>query len=89
MKSQYQGGLTEAVVLTELKRRQIPVSIPFGDNERYDFVIDSGDGTLHRSQVETGCLSDAVVDFHSKSQHTNSQGNLYNHYDGDLDHFLV
>jgi len=88
METQDKGDLTEAAVLTELKRREIPVSIPFGDNQRYDFVVESEDGTLYKSQIKTGWLSDGVVNFHSKSQHTNSQGNVYKQYD-DVDQFLV
>ncbi|WP_394295066.1 group I intron-associated PD-(D/E)XK endonuclease [Halococcus thailandensis] len=31
MDSHRKGDLTEALVIAELKRREIPVSIPFGD----------------------------------------------------------
>lgn len=29
------------------------------------------------------------IDFHGKSQHTNSTGSTYQKYDGDVDYFLV
>ena len=89
METHRKGDFTEATVLAELKRRSIPVSIPFGDNERYDFVVEADDGALYKAQVKTGWLSGGVVDFHGKSQHTNSRGNVYEDYNGDVDHFLV
>lgn len=89
MESHRKGDLTEAIVITELKRRAIPVSMPFGDNERYDLVLESPNGELLRAQVKTGWLSDGTIQFHGKSQHTNSSGNVYKGYDGDVDYFLV
>jgi len=88
MESHRKGDLTEATVITELKRREIPVSVPFGDNERYDLVAESA-GDLYRIQVKTGWLSDGCVEFHGKSSHTNSGGNVYKTYDGDTDFFAV
>lgn len=82
------GDFTEAVVIAELKRRGIPVAVPFGDNERYDLVLEAEDH-LWRCQVKTGWLSDGKIQFHAKSQHTNSEGNVYKLYDGDVEFFLV
>lgn len=89
MESHRKGDLTEAVVIAELKRRGIPVSTPFGDNERYDVVVETEDGKLLRVQVKTGWLQDGKVHFHGSSQHTNSSGNVYKPYDGDVDYFIV
>lgn len=89
MESHRKGDLTEAIVITELKRRAIPVSTPFGDNERYDLVLESPEGRMLRAQVKTGWLSHGTVQFHGKSQHTNSSGNVYKDYDGDVDYFVV
>lgn len=89
MDSHRKGDLTEAVVIAELKRRCIPVSLPFGDNERYDLIIETPAEELLRVQVKTGWLSVGKVQFHAKSQHTNSQGNTYKPYDDDVDLFLV
>lgn len=89
MESHRKGDLTEAVVITELKRREIPVSVPFGDNERYDLVVETPDASFLRVQVKTGWLTEGVVQFHGKSQHTNASGNTYAYYDGDVDYFAV
>lgn len=89
MDSHEKGDLTEAIVIAELKRQSIPVSLPFGDNERYDLVLETPDGGLFRVQVKTGWMDRGKIQFHAKSQHTNSQGNVYKAYDGDIDYFVV
>ena len=88
MEPHRKGDLTEAVVLTELKRRTIPVSVPFGDNERYDLIAES-DAGLWRLQVKTGRFRDGKILFEAESMHTNSQGNVYERYEGDVDYFAV
>lgn len=40
MLSKNKGELVEAVVLAELMKREIAVSLPFGDNQRYDMILD-------------------------------------------------
>lgn len=89
MDTHRKGDFTEAIVIAELMRRSIPVSLPFGDNERYDLILETQNGELLRVQVKTGWLSNGKVEFHAKSQHTNSTGNIYKAYDGDIDYFLV
>jgi hypothetical protein len=89
MESHRKGDLTEAVVIAELKRRSIPVSLPFGDNERYDVVLETPTGALLRVQIKTGWLSEGKVEFHARSQHTNSTGNTYKSYNGEIDYFIV
>lgn len=89
MESQRKGDLTEATVVTELLRREIPVSMPFGDNERYDLVVEAPGGRLLRAQVKTGWSSDGTVQFKGYSQHTNSRGNTYKPYTDAIDCFLV
>ena len=89
MEAHEKGDFTEAAVIMELKRRSVPVLLPFGNNQRYDVVIADRSGTLNRMQVKTGRLDDGVVRFHTKSQHTNSKGNIYQYYDGEVDGFLI
>jgi hypothetical protein len=89
MKSHVRGDATEARVIAELKERGIPVAIPFSDNQRYDIIVETPAAELLRIQIKTGRLHDGKIDFHGKSQHTNSTGNTYQTYDGDVDYFLV
>jgi Holliday junction resolvase len=89
MESHRKGELTEAVVVAELKRRGIPVSRPFGDNERYDVVAETPGGVLLKLQVKTGRFERGTVVFDGVSMHTNSRGNVYKPYDGDVDYFAI
>jgi hypothetical protein len=89
LESHEKGDATEAAVVAELKRRAIPVARPFGDNQRYDAVAETSGGDLLKIQIKTGWLADGKVHFHGKSQHTNSTGNVYERYDGDVDYFVV
>ncbi|GAD52013.1 hypothetical protein MBEHAL_0773 [Halarchaeum acidiphilum MH1-52-1] len=84
-----QGDLTEAIVIAELKRRDIPVSVPFGDNERYDLLAEDDSGGIWKLQVKTGRYRDGKVLFNGKSQHTNASGHTYQEYDGDVDYFVI
>jgi hypothetical protein len=89
MESHRRGDLTEQIVITELKKRNISVSTPVGDNERYDTVLEKPDGGLLRGQIKTGRLKQGVVRFNGVSQHTNSSGHVYEEYGDDVDCFLV
>ena len=89
MDAHQKGELTEAAVLAELKHHGIPVLTPFGDNQRYDMVVETPAGELLTLQIKTGRLSNGVITFHTKSQHTNAEGNVYKYYDGEIDCFVV
>ena len=52
MNSKTKGQLSEAKVLYELQKHNIPVCIPWGDNERYDLVAEFN-GKLNKIQVKT------------------------------------
>ena len=41
------GSIGEAIILTEFLKRGVPVSLPFGDNERYDMIAEFN-GKLNR-----------------------------------------
>lgn len=60
------GEISEATVLALLVRLGYPVLIPFGNNQRYDFVIEE-DGKFVTLQVKTGRLSRGCVVFNSAS----------------------
>ncbi|MEV7684493.1 group I intron-associated PD-(D/E)XK endonuclease [Streptomyces bungoensis] len=67
------GELTEAIVLAKLIEYGYRVSLPFGDNCRYDLIVDDG-RRLHRVQVKTardgrnpGTLEFSTVSHHPLS----------------------
>lgn len=88
MEPHRKGEATEATVIAEMKQRGIPVSVPFGDNERYDIVIGTPDGRQLRVQIKTANYTDGVLTISGKSQHTNSEGHQYKRYSADIDYFL-
>lgn len=60
------GELSEAAVVLHLLRAGYDVARPFGDNARYDLVIEDGE-RLRRVQVKTGRLRAGAVEFATSS----------------------
>jgi hypothetical protein len=89
MEPHRKGDLTEAAVLTELKRQNVPAAFPFGDNEQYDIITEAPSGALYRLQIKTGRLSDGAVKFDAVRSHTNSTGQVYKPYGDQVDFFAV
>jgi hypothetical protein len=63
------GDASEARVLSALLDRDYAVSIPFGDNDPYDLVVEAGRG-FHRVQVKTGWMEDSRIRFKTASKTT-------------------
>ena len=56
------GEITEAQVLAAMVRIGKAVLVPFGDNKRYDLVIEEN-GEFERIQCKTGRLKNGCIDF--------------------------
>ncbi|KAB1193058.1 hypothetical protein GJR96_06215 [Haloferax sp. MBLA0076] len=82
------GQCSEAAVLFEFVRTGVTVLEPFGDNERYDFVIQLC-GEFYRVQVKTGRLTDGRVQFETRSSGTLTRRVKKEGYDGQIDIFAV
>lgn len=54
------GNKAESVILSEFVKAGIPVSIPFGDNEKYDLVVEIN-GKLKSVQVKHGLFKNGVI----------------------------
>lgn len=80
------GEISEGVVLGHLLKRGITVLLPFGNNQRYDLVLDEG-GEFVRAQVKTGRLADGCVTF--KTSSVNGFTGKRTTYVGGADIFLV
>lgn len=52
-KAKTTGNICEAVALAKLLKKGWSVSIPYGDNCRYDFILDKKDGNLYKIQVKS------------------------------------
>ena len=62
------GDVSEAMVIAALVSRGYLVSIPFGENHRYDLIADDGERLL-RIQVKTGRARGGVIQFRCCSSH--------------------
>ena len=83
------GDESEALALSRLMSLGLSVSVPFGDNDRYDLVVDDGD-TLYRVQVKTGRVSGSTVNFKCRSCTTVNGETQYNEYTSDeIDAYVV
>lgn len=78
------GDISEAKILTRLLELGHTVSVPWGQNQRYDLIVDV-DGVLLRVQCKTGRLRNGVIvcNIHSCSQ-AGVKG-----YKGQIEWFLV
>ncbi|MGW1498955.1 group I intron-associated PD-(D/E)XK endonuclease [Streptomyces mirabilis] len=82
------GELTEAIVLAKLIEYGYSVSMPFGDNRRYDMIVDDG-RRLHRIQVKTARdgRSPGTIEFNTASVHPIS--GKKSRYDGQIEAFIA
>ncbi|MFE6362946.1 group I intron-associated PD-(D/E)XK endonuclease [Streptomyces sp. NPDC057806] len=82
------GELTEAIVLAKLIEYAYSVSLPFGDNRRYDMIVDDG-SRLHRVQVKTARdgRNAGTIEFHTVSTHPLSGRKT--RYDGQIEAFIA
>lgn len=89
------GERSEAIILARLAEVGYTVLIPFGENHRYDLVIEDGDGKFYRIQCKTGRVSHGSIDFNTASNyyhHPNANKKTDYHrkdYRGEIDYFAV
>ena len=67
MHSKQKGSITEAVVLSSLKRLGKHIALPFGDYGEYDLLVDEGDHFV-KVQCKTGRLRDGCVYFNTHTR---------------------
>ena len=80
------GNISEAALLTALVQAGYIVSVPWGDNARYDLVIDN-DGYLKRVQVKTGRIREGCIQFRVSS--VNIRTRITEGYHGQIELFGV
>lgn len=83
------GERTQGIVLATFLRMGKVVLLPFGDNQRYDLVIDEG-GTFLRIQCKTARLVSGgdAIKFETASSYVH-RGGIKKHYRGEADYFAV
>jgi hypothetical protein len=84
------GDRSTLAVMVGLKRRGYEIAVPFGENTRYDLVIDDGH-TLARVQCKSGQLRAGAIHFKTASSyaHHRSSRQARRHYHGQIDFFAV
>lgn len=84
------GAQTELQCITYLHGLGYDVSIPWGDNARYDFILDVNH-KLYKIQSKTSNkIEDGVYKFQTRSTYINSQGSRTAQYtEDDVDFFCT
>ena len=89
MNSKDTGDRTEAAVLSALLDRGYSVSVPFGDNDPYDLVVDRS-GSFIRVQCKTAWRNKPeTIRFNTHSQTTTDGEYTETTYQGAVDAFAV
>lgn len=95
LESKQKGIITELQCLTYFSQYGFNVCIPYGENSKYDFIIDVNHHLL-RIQVKTcnGFLNSdgqlAGIEFFSKSTHSNTNKTVTKYYTSeDIDYFAT
>ena len=92
LNSKQKGNLTELQCLTSFYEQGCHVSLPYGENSRYDMIVDVN-GKLLRVQVKTSSLKkedESAIEFSCRSTRVNSQGTVSNKYTSDeIDYFAT
>lgn len=87
MNTKATGERSEAMVIAALLKAGKVVLQPFGDNQRYDLVVEE-DGKFLRLQVKTGRLKKGAISFKSCSTYAH-RGRSSRCYRGEADLFAV
>ena len=83
------GDETEARAITTLIVAGYSISVPFGDNDKYDLVVDD-EGDLYRIQCKTAWTNKPeTIRFNTHSQTTKNGRYHEQTYDGEVDAFFV
>ena len=86
------GNLTELQCITAFYQLGYQVSIPYGENSRYDFIADVN-GKLIRVQVKTSSLkrdTTGAISFATASTRVNATRNITHRYTKDeIDYFAT
>ena len=88
MNNKTKGNISEARALYEFQKYNIPVCLPWGDNERYDMIAEFN-GKFNRIQVKT-CNEehDGAIMCYARSSTNHTTNKNYYTYEGQIDYFV-
>jgi len=82
------GERSEAKILSAILDKGIPVLMPWGDNQRYDFVIEV-EGKFLKIQCKTASKRGNVLRFPTRSLTTKNGKPTKVGYKGQIDYFMI
>ena len=90
LESKQKGIVTELQCITAFNELGYHISIPYGENSRYDFIADIN-GKLIRVQVKSSSYkTDTSFNFSCRSSHTNAKGTQNIRYTSEeIDYFCT
>lgn len=86
------GELSQAHILAQLLEAGYHVLLPYGDNLRYDLVIEDAEGQLLKVQCKTGWIDKqkSVIKFATASSYNHTmKSKMWRHYRGQCEYFAV
>jgi hypothetical protein len=81
------GDISELHVIAAFCKRGYKISLPFGEDNRYDLVVDDGE-KLYRVQVKTGRVRGGVIRYSCSSSHAHRGGGTRPYF-GQIDYLAV
>ena len=88
MNSKTKGELSEAKALYEFQKHNIPVCLPWGDNQRYDMIAEFN-GKLNRIQVNTSNEEEnGSIKCYCRSSKNHTTNKVCSTYQGEVDYFV-
>lgn len=88
MNSKTKGSISEARALYEFQKRNIPVCIPWGDNERYDMIAEFN-GKFNRIQVKTANEEEnGSIKCYCRSSTNHTTNKKLSTYENEVDYFV-
>lgn len=90
MNSKDKGNIGESLALSEFVKRNITVSIPFGDNARYDLIAEFN-GKLNKIQVKycnQKISENNSINCPCSSSLNHTINKVYTTYENEIDYFV-
>lgn len=88
MNSKAIGNIGEAKALLEFLKFNIPVSIPWGDNQRYDMIAEFN-GKLNKIQIKVcNCEENGSIICTCRSSYNHTTNKRLRKYENDVDYFV-
>lgn len=88
MNCNLKGQITETIVLLEALKRDVTVSIPYGDKSRYDALFDVN-GSIYRIQIKTSRNAKKSLDCFTFNCYSTVNGKRRRYSSKEIDYFAT